>query len=428
MMTYEEALAFIHGTYRFGSKLGLENIRTLMELLGNPQDRLKFVHIAGTNGKGSTAAMICQMFIEAGYTTGLYTSPYLEKFNERIQINRTAIEDDALAEATEQVYDKIQVMLQRGLNHPTEFEVVTAMAFLYFEKMKCDVVILEVGMGGRLDATNVIKTPLVSIITPLDMDHTAYLGDTIEAIAFEKSGIIKPGVPVVAHPQVSSAEKIIKQICNERGCDLTIVDLARAEAVQSGFSGTDFTWDGAPYHLQFIASYQVQNAAVALTCAEVINAQSSELYLSSEAIREGLDRTLWSGRMEILRDAPILMVDGAHNLHGILGLREALKVLGKDRRIIGVMGVVADKDVSGMLEAILPTLDLVVVTEPDNPRALDAKLLAEKMETLEVSPIGIEKDIQKAVEKGLAVAEKEDIVLCFGSLYLVGRVRTLFRR
>ena len=247
MMTYEDALTFIHGTYRFGSKLGLENIKTLMEKLGNPQDQLKFIHIAGTNGKGSTAAMLSQMLMAAGYKTGLYTSPYLERFNERIQVNRKNIEDRAVAETAEKVRNEIQAMVADGHNHPTEFEVVTAMAFVYFKQMACDVVVLEVGMGGRLDATNVIKSPLLSVITPLDMDHTDYLGDTIEAIAYEKAGIIKDRSPVVVHPQVHSVERILEDICSERGSALTFADLTRADIRKTSFAGTDFTWDDQEY-------------------------------------------------------------------------------------------------------------------------------------------------------------------------------------
>lgn len=422
-MNYAMALEFIHSTYKFGSKLGLENIKILLDALGNPQNELKFVHVAGTNGKGSTSSMITHVLIEAGYKTGLYTSPFIERFNERMRIDNVYISDEEIGEFTETVKEKIGWMLDQGYNHPTEFEVVTAIGMLYFAKHKCDVVVLEVGLGGRLDATNAIDLPLVSVITPIDMDHVEYLGDTIEKIAYEKAGIIKKNGITVAHPQVSGAELVIRGICSDQKNQLIQVDFDTLNVIETNLNHLVFEYKGMRYELGLIAPYQAQNAAVAIETIEALKIYHG-FVVSSETLAEGLRKTTWLARMEVMSKEPLVIIDGAHNLHGIKGLAESLKPLKSKYHIIGIMGILSDKDVEAMLHEISPYLDEVITTAPDNPRALSANELSKRI--LSVPVIGAFENIEEAVDYGLEqlkLKEKDALMVVFGSLYMAGSAR-----
>ncbi len=422
-MNYAKALEFIHSTYKFGSKLGLENIKTLLDTLGNPQKNLKFVHVAGTNGKGSTSSMISHILIEAGYKTGLYTSPFIETFNERMRIDNVYITDEEIGELTETVKEKISWMLEQGYNHPTEFEVVTAIGMLYFAKHKCDVVVLEVGLGGRLDATNAIDQPMVSVITPIDMDHVEYLGDTIEKIAYEKAGIIKKDGITVMHPQVSGAELVIKEVCSVQNNNLIQADFKSLKVLETNLNHLVFEFKGNRYELGLIASYQAQNAAVAIETIEALKIYHG-FDVSHESLVEGLRKTTWLARMEVVSREPLIIIDGAHNLHGIKGLATSLKPLKEQYHVIGVMGVLSDKDVEAMLNEISPYLDEVITTAPDNPRALHAKELSSRIGSIPV--IGTFENIEEAVDFGMEqmkLSEKKSLMVVFGSLYMVGSAR-----
>lgn len=425
-MTHEEALSFIHGTYKFGSKLGLENIQQLLERLGSPQKKLKFIHVAGTNGKGSTSAFIHSVLVEAGYNTGLYTSPFIETFNERIRMNHTLITEDELAFFTNLVKIQIDLMVNEGCNHPTEFEVVTAIAMLYYLHHKCDVVVLEVGLGGRLDATNVIGTPLVSVITPLALDHTEYLGDTIEAIAFEKAGIVKQGGVTVTCPQSPTALEVIRNKCDEMKNKLYVVDFSTLEVLDVSLGNLKFKFQNKQYSISLFAPYQAENAALAIKTLELLT-QYDEFKISEAFIRDGLMKTKWIGRLEIISNAPFVIIDGAHNQHGINGLVKSLDSLKNDYKVIGLVGILKDKDYEGMIGQIAPYLSAIIATRPDNPRALSSEALKGAFEKQGTEVIFNSDDIKEAVAKLHEVytrSTEKIMFLAFGSLYMIGEVRT----
>lgn len=427
-MTYEEALAFIHGTYKFGSKLGLENIKLLLEKLGSPEKSLKFIHVAGTNGKGSTCAFIQSVLIEAGYSTGLYTSPFIETFNERIRVNHTLITSDELAQLTFKVKLKVDEMVCEGHQHPTEFEVVTAIAMLYYQMKQCDVVVLEVGLGGRLDATNVIETPLVSVITPLDYDHMEYLGHTLSAIAGEKAGIIKAGGTTVTYPQADEAQEVIRTVCYSQKNALVEVSFKDLEILSVEFGSLHFNYQETSYEIGLFAPYQAENAVVAIEVLKVLK-DVHRFSLTDEHIASGLKKAKWIGRLEIVSDNPFIIIDGAHNMHGIRGLAKSIDVLGKAYRLVGIVGILKDKDVEGMINVISPYLDQVITTKPDNPRAMSAEDLATYFDASKV--IGHYESIKEAVDKVydlVPIADRPTLYLGFGSLYMIGDIRSHVQR
>lgn len=422
-MTYQEALDFIHGTYKFGSKLGLENIKTLLAFLGDPQKSLKFIHVAGTNGKGSTSAFIHSVMVEAGYKTGLYTSPFIETFNERMRVNHVLITEDELAKYTEQVKKQVDRMVSEGYQHPTEFEVVTAIAMLYYEANACDLVVLEVGLGGRLDATNAIDTPLISVITPLDFDHMEYLGNTLHEIAFEKAGIIKKGGVTVSYPQVDEAMAVIKKRAFEEENTLIISDFDQMKIDDVAFGSLRFTYKTVQYTSSLFAPYQAENASVAIDVISCLTERYG-FTVSRDQVIEGIKKAQWIGRLEIVSKNPFIIIDGAHNMHGIKGLVKSVERLGKDYRMIGVIGILKDKDVDGMLKLISPYLDGVITTKPDNPRAMTAEELSKHLENVPL--IASYEKIADAVEKIFERAQHDTeptLYLAFGSLYMIGEVR-----
>jgi len=427
-MNYNEAIEYIHSTYKFGSKLGLENISTLLKLMGNPEENLKFIHIAGTNGKGSTSSFISSILIEEGYDVGLFTSPYLEVFNERIRKNGKNIDDEKLAEITEFVKSKVDIMIKKGFSHPTEFEIVTAIAFEFYKRENVDFVVLEVGMGGRLDSTNVIKQPLVSVITPISLDHIEYLGDTLEKIAYEKAGIIKSDSVAVVHPQEEEALNVIVKKCEENNTKLVLAPTNTIEILEYTIEGIKFKVLSDEYIISVIGKYQPNNATLALT---VINAlkENYDIKVSKDAIKNGLKKAKWNGRFEVMGNSPTLIIDGAHNLHGIKGLKNSILELFPNKNIIGVVGILEDKDVSGMIGEIINVFNKVVVTEPNNPRKMKAEELYNKIEKIKHSSIELykEENIKEAIDKSFNLALSEDIVVYFGSLYMIGEVRSLLK-
>lgn len=422
-MTYEEAIAFIHGTYKFGSKLGLENIKTLLELLGSPEKSLKFIHVAGTNGKGSTSAFLHSILVESGYKTGLYTSPFIETFSERMRVNHDLITPDELSELTSIVKDQIEVMLEKGYQHPTEFEVVTAIAMLYYKKHQCDIVVLEVGLGGRLDATNAIDCPLISVITPIDYDHTEYLGNTLREIATEKAGIIKDKGITVSYPQAIEAMTVIQDKCETYENELFITNFDALKIKEISFGKLIFDYKASEYEIGLFAPYQAENAALALdVVTQLITKYKFEI--SDEQIKRGLKSAKWIGRLEIVSEKPFVIIDGAHNLHGIKGLAKSIEALGKAYKVVGIIGILKDKDVAGMLEIITPYLDEVIITKPDNPRAMSALELSGYFK--ENLILCHSESIKEAVNFAMEHSKKDEVktlYLAFGSLYMIGEVR-----
>lgn len=427
-MNYREALDYIHGTKKFGSKLGLDNVRELLGLLGNPHNDLKFIHVAGTNGKGSTSSFIANILIEGGYKVGLFTSPYLEVFNERMKINNIDISDESLAKITCKVKEKVEEMLKKGMNHPTEFEIVTAIAMQYYKEENVDFVVLEVGLGGRYDSTNVIEDSLASVITTISMDHTDILGDTIGKIAYEKAGIIKNNGLVISYPQEKEAQEVIADVAEKNNARVTIVPTERLEIIETTEFGSRFNFGYKDIRMtnleiQLIGAHQTYNAVTALTTILALK-EEEIISITEEAIKKGLKDTKWSGRLEVLNRKPTFLIDGAHNIQGIQALKKTLKeIFNYDKLILGV-AILADKDVDHMIEELTPIADKIVVTEANIFRAMKAEELATKIRKYNES-ITIESNIEKAVQKTFDMASENDIIVFSGSLYLIGDVRTI---
>lgn len=430
---------YLQGVNQYTIKLGLETIHKLLETLGSPQESLKCIHITGTNGKGSTLAFVNHMLMAAGYKVGLYTSPALERFNERLQVSGNPIDETELSEVTEVVKGAAKQMVQQGFNEPTEFELVTAMAFVYFKRQKVDVVLLEVGMGGRQDATNVLDHALVSVITPIALDHTDFLGDTLAKIAYEKAGIIKRGTRVVVHPQEDEAMAVIERVCEETDVPLSVAPISEIRIISETAEGTHFKKGEEDYEISMLGTHQTRNAAIALAVVDEIN-MSGEFIVSAEAKKTGLKAAQWHGRLEIMNSDPLVLIDGAHNLHGAKGLAETIRKLFSTKKIIAILGILGDKDVSGILAEIMPFLEVAICTEPANPRKMDAYALEKIVSEYGVSTYA-EKDLEKAFDLALRLAALEagaksvasasdynenknsPMILCFGSLYLVGQMR-----
>lgn len=419
-LNYEQALDYIHSHKRFGSKLGLERIGELMRLLGNPQEKLRFVHVAGTNGKGSTSIMTAAILRAAGYRTGLTVSPFVVDFCERVQIDGSVISHEELSEEITRIQpfaDQVE-----GL---TEFELITAAAFDLFHRKNCEIAVAEVGLGGRFDATNMIPKPLVSVITPIGLDHTQILGDTIEQIAFEKCGIIKPGVPVVTSPaQDIDALPVLLEQCAYRGSTLSQPTLNAAEQVRLSLNGTDFVYQGFSMHVPLLGQYQIANALTAMKAAELAVQQCTNQPLSMQAVQEGLAFVRFPARMEIVCRHPLTILDGAHNPQGAKALAESLSLLGK-RPITAVMGMLADKNSTDALKLLAPHFRRLICVTPDNPRALDGHELAARADKLGL-PASAAHSIEEAWELASAVAASEQgaVVIC-GSLYLAGQMRNV---
>jgi dihydrofolate synthase/folylpolyglutamate synthase len=422
-MTYEEAIQYIHSTYKFGMKLGLENIRRLLGYMGNPEKNLKIIHVAGTNGKGSTSSFINSILKEAGYKVALYTSPYLEEFEERMKINGENISREKLVYYVEYIKPIIARMVREGYNHPTEFEVITAIAFKYFSDEEVDFVVLEVGLGGRFDATNAISSSLVSVITSIDYDHMDKLGNTLGDIAYEKAGIIKKKGVVVSFYQQEEALKVINDACEVKEAYLTVLDKSNVviKEQNSDFQVFDYK-NFKDLKITLLGTHQIYNASLAV---EVIQ-KLKNIYgyrIEEEAIKRGLMSAKWPGRLEVMKKRPYVVIDGAHNPQGMTVLKESLKLFNY-RRLILVIGMLKDKEVNKMLNIITPVADVIITTTPLSDRAYSAKDLASKISRNSVFAVD---QIDKAVNEALKMAGEEDMVLFCGSLYMIGHVRKLLR-
>jgi len=424
IMNYDEAIEYIHGTQKFGSKLGLHNIGMLLELMGNPHKKLKYVHVAGTNGKGSTTAFISSILMEAGYRTGVFISPYIQRFTERIRIGNDEISRDDLAELTGFVKSNVDKMLAMGENHPTEFEIVTAIAFEYFYRKKCDIVVLEVGLGGRFDSTNIIDTPELAVITTISYDHTDRLGKTIPEIAFEKAGIIKPGGKVIIYGQTREAEEVFKTVSAQKGAVLYRTDFDSLDLHSFDLEGQIFSFDGYKnLRIRLLGRHQTKNAALAVKSVEVMKKMGWEI--SEDDIRRGLYNTKWPGRLEVVSRNPVFIIDGAHNPEGAAVLKNALDEYFPGKPLTFIMGVVSDKDYNKMMETVLPGCRRMFAVTTDSPRALPAAVLAEKA-TKYCKNIQISDTIEMAIRTSISTSLPEEVICAFGSLYYIGIVRDYF--
>jgi len=416
-MTYSEALKYIHSINWTFTKPGLERIRELCEKLGNPQKELKFVHVAGTNGKGSFCAMLDSILRAAGYKTGLFTSPYIKEFGERMRFLGENISECDLSEITEYVKPIADAMEDK----PTEFELITAIGFEFFKRKKCDIVILEAGMGGRLDSTNIIDTSILSVITGIALDHTAYLGDTVEKIASEKAGIIKKGGKVLYGGYDESAAAVISARAEELSASYKRVDRSTLEVVSSSLSGTVFNYCGREsLELSLLGLYQPKNAASVLDAVDILKENGFDI--PEEAIRKGLRDTRWHARFEVISTKPTVLFDGAHNPEGIETAVESIKHYFGDKRVCVLTGVMKDKDYNYIAGKLSEIADSAAVITPDNPRALDAKeyaiVLTQK--GIEATAYG---SVPEALAAGKSLAKKKNTALiCLGSLYMYKEV------
>lgn len=426
MQTYEDSLQFIHSIARLGSKPGLRRVTMLLERMGNPQDKLKFIHVAGSDGKGSTCTMLSSIYAQAGYRVGLYISPYVIDFRERIQVDNQMIPKQELLRSAQTVKAHWDALDAIG-EPPTEFEVVVAVAMDYFFRMQCDLVILEVGMGGRFDATNIIRTPLCSVITHISVDHRQYLGDTIEEIAMEKCGIIKQGGTTVSYPrQDPAALAVIMQRCSEEGNNLQMGH--RAQIRQADLFGTRFSYDMGPpletldLHLPLLGEHQVWNTITVLETVKVVALQGFPV--TAAQIVEGIRAVRVPSRIEVLSHHPLVLLDGGHNPAEAQALVSTLELL-QGKRVHAVMGMMADKDTDGILSAALAhCMDLVTVT-PTEPRAMPAEELAEKARAYCPNVTASDNTARTIAELFSLCAAQGDVLLCCGSLYLASEVRPI---
>lgn len=429
-MNYQEALEFIETSHKFGMRLGLENSYKLLELLGNPQDKLKFVHVAGTNGKGSVCSFISNTLKEQGYKVGLYTSPYLETFTERIRLNGNNIPEEDVARIITIMKEKIEQMVGEGFAYPTEFEIETAMAFYYYWEQQADYVVLEVGLGGRYDATNVIKSPLLSIIVSISLDHVGVLGDTLGKIAYEKAGIIKEDGIAVVYKQKQEAEEVIKDVCKEKNTKYIEANFENLVIKRSDINSQVFDCNvlGEEFEnmeISLIGEHQVNNAVVSLTAIKVLR-DEKQVEISDEAIRRALLNTKWPGRIEKIRNNPTFIIDGAHNEDGARSLSKALEKYFNGKRMTLLIGMLKDKDIDGVLEILMDKFDKVITTTPDSDRSISCEELKGKIEKYVPNVTAIE-NINEAVKYVLDNATEDEIIISAGSLYMIGHVRQLIK-
>ncbi len=445
-MTLREAIEYINAHTWSQWKLGLSRTEELLRLLGNPQKQLRFVHVAGSNGKGSTCAMVERILREAGYVTGFYPSPYIEDFRERIQVCGEYITEEALCRITARVRDAADSME----DHPSQFEIITAIGLLYFAEKNCDMVVLEVGLGGIFDSTNVIDAPEAAVITNIGLEHTEYLGNTLAEIAGNKCGIIKSGADVVCYENVPEVMDVVRRVCAEKGCPLHIARYSRVQPIEKSLEGQTFRFlddrdsppdetavsPEEPLRLVLLGEYQLHNAATALTIVEALRGRGWKI--PQEAVRQGLAKVQWPARFEVLSRYPLFILDGGHNPQCAEALAESLgeylpdKGAGQVKKAVFLMGMLADKDYRAVIDIISPYAAGFVCLTPDSPRALTAEQLASELRGrgFYAKPCGTARE---GITAALSLAEEFSSdnevlpVVSFGSLYMAGAVRSAFR-
>ena len=423
-MNYREAISWLDGFSKFGIKLGLERITGLCNRFGKPQDSYKVIHVGGTNGKGSVCRYVGSILTSAGYKTGVYTSPHLERFTERITIDGKEISKEDVIEFVEKLRPIAEEM-KKNSDPPTYFEIVTAMAFLYFKKKNVDFAVVEVGLGGRYDATNIVN-PVLVIITNVSLEHQNILGNNITDIAFEKAGVIKNKVPVVTGAE-NKALEIIKKTVEEKKSEIVIVDDNSWERLSIDTSGQEFLIKSFlkdyTVKTKTLGFFQGKNIAISLAGIEIL--QTKGVYIPEESIFEGVEKTVHPGRMEIIQKKPLVIVDGAHNIAGVKVLTESLKKDFKYDKLFLVVGILSDKNISDMLKILLSLTDAVIVTRSINKRACSPVKLKEEIKKLGFDKQIIVKDkISDAVEFAKSIAKKDDMVCVTGSLFTAGEARS----
>ena len=420
-MTAKEAVEYYHSLQQFGINPGLERISALCEKLGNPQNELEFVHVAGTNGKGSTCTEIASVLTNAGYRTGLYTSPYVVDFRERIKLDGEMISPEQLACVTEIVRAKVNELNIQGI-YPTEFEVITAAAFLYYKQCGCDIVVLETGLGGRFDATNIIASPLCVVLVSISLDHTKVLGESVSAIAYEKCGIIKDGCCVVTSTsQQTEVLTVIKERTQQKNAVLYLTDEKRMFSVfSSDISGSLVEYCKQQIKIPFCGEHQLQNAALAIKACELLSEKGFNINVSQ--IKEGIEKSAIAARTEVLSAEPLVLLDGSHNEGSTAALAQVLEKYCKNSRLIAVMGMMADKDCSVALENLLPFFKKVVAVTPSNPRAMKAEDFSALVRQHGVYCDAVDDPCEGVKYAFAQLTDFDGLIIC-GSLYLSSDVR-----
>lgn len=423
-MNYNEALNFIHSRDKFGSRPGMERIEALCNAFDNPQDKLKYVHVAGTNGKGSTCHMIASVLSESGYKVGLFTSPFVVDFRERIQINGEMISQEDLAEIISEVKPVVEKLSKQGVE-PTEFEIITIAAFLYFLRQNCDIVVLEVGLGGLLDSTNIIKKSEVSVITSISLDHTNILGDTLLKIAEHKCGIFKEGGNVVGYPQPDFAvERFIKDKAKEKNCKYFPHELSKIRLVREEIDGSTIIYAGCTFKIPLTGKHQLYNFATAVAAINVL--KQNGWNVTYKSLIDGISKVKVPARTEIISHTPLTIIDGGHNAEGVDALCNTIVKFCANRKIIAVFGMMKDKDYMYAVKKLAPLCERIYTTEASNPRTLDAKSLAKEVKQY-CKKVRSEPNPEKAYYKALKKAKDDDVVLVCGSLYLASDVKKFIK-
>lgn len=430
-MIYEDAMKYITEVGNFGSNYGLDRTYRLLEILGDPQKELKVIHIAGTNGKGSTTAMITEMLKGGGYKVGMYTSPFLEDFEERIQINGENISKETLAKLIEEVKIAVDKVIDEGYNHPTEFEIITVLMLLHFKRQEVDFAVVEVGLGGRLDSTNVVN-PILSIITSISFDHMNLLGNTLAAIASEKAGIIKNNIPTLIYPQEKEAMEVIEKKCRETNSKLYEINEESIELL-------NIEKGNRPYQeikvkgnneyivkLPLLGEHQILNLAVAIRAIEILNGNGYE-EISREIIENSIEKVKWKGRLEVIKTNPLVVIDGAHNIQGISKLRTNIEKYFNYQDLYLILGILADKDVETMVKTIVPMAKKVYAVTPNSNRA-ELALDLKKEIIKHNSNCEAFESYEEAYLKAKADSTNVDLILASGSLYMIGDMRKIITR
>ena len=428
-MKYEEAMKYITEVGNFGSNYGLERTYKLLEHLGNPERDLKLIHIAGTNGKGSTTSMITEILMGEGYKVGMYTSPFIEEFEERIQINRNNIPKESLAILMDEIKVAVDKVIEAGYNHPTEFEIITVLMLLYFKKENIDFGVIEVGLGGTLDSTNVIK-PIIQVITSISFDHTNLLGNTLEKIAREKAGIIKKGIPTVIYPQQEEVLKVIKNKCFEMDSELYIANNENLKF--ENIVNLDKPYQLLKYNneidilLPLLGEHQIINLSVAMQAIEVLN-NKNIIDISIANMVKSIKNVSWKGRLEVLSNNPYVVIDGAHNIQGIKTLSRNIKKYFKYENLYLILGILADKDVEEMIKIITPMAKKVYSVTPNSIRGELAESLKDEVSKFNKNCKAFDK-YEEAYLEALNDASEKDLILASGSLYMIGDMRKIIRK
>lgn len=430
-MKYEDAMKYITEVGNFGSNYGLDRTYRLLQLLGDPQKDLKVIHIAGTNGKGSTTAMITEILKGAGFKVGMYTSPFLEEFEERIQINGVNIPKEVLAELITKVKVAVDKVIEEGYNHPTEFEIITVLMLLYFKIEEVDFAVVEVGLGGRLDSTNVV-TPIISIITSISFDHMNLLGNTLAEIANEKAGIIKKDIPTLIYPQEKEAMEVIQENCEKNNSKLyqineAYIELLKIEKGNSPYQEIKFSGnDEYIVKLPLLGEHQMLNLAVAIKAIEILN-ENNYTKISKGMVEDSIKNVKWKGRLEVLKTNPLVVIDGAHNIQGISKLKTNIEKYFNYENLYLILGILADKDVETMVKTIVPIAKKVYAVTPNSSRAELALDLKKEVLKYNLNCEAFE-SYEEAYLKAKTDSTERDLILASGSLYMIGDMRKIITR